>query len=88
MLPPSASGMRPTLVCSLGMNEGCTDRLLIQYAQPVTKKGAKKETAETAEEKKLSNHAQRSLEEKRKGARSGHFMSGTLTYLLHRRRQD
>ena len=38
-----------------------------QYAQPVTKRGAKKESAETAEEKKLSHHAQRSLDEKKKG---------------------
>ena len=42
--------------------------LFTQYAQPVTKKGTKKETAEATEEKKLSNHAQRHLEEKRKGA--------------------
>ncbi|KAI0344739.1 40S ribosomal protein S8 [Trametopsis cervina] len=35
------------------------------YAQPVTKKGAKKETTET-EEKKLSHHAQRHLDEKKK----------------------
>ncbi|GJE94462.1 40S ribosomal protein S8 [Phanerochaete sordida] len=39
------------------------------YAQPVTKKGAKKETTETAEEKKLSSHAQRHLDEKRKDAK-------------------
>lgn len=39
-----------------------------QYAQPVTKKGAKKETTEATEEKKLSKHVQRNLDEKRKGA--------------------
>ena len=33
----------------------------------MTKKGAKKETAEATEEKKLSNHAQRHLDEKKKG---------------------
>ena len=41
-----------------------------QYAQPVTKKGAKAAAAEEkkdGEEKKLSNHAQRSLDERRKG---------------------
>ena len=38
-----------------------------KYAQPVTKKGVKKDTAEVTEEKKLSNHAQRHLEEKKKG---------------------
>ena len=43
----------------------------MQYAQPATKRGAKKETAAegTEEEKKtLSNHAQRNLDEKKKGA--------------------
>lgn len=43
----------------------------MQYAQPVTKKGAKKETAADAseeEKKKLSNHAQRHLDERKKGA--------------------
>ncbi|KAI0714098.1 40S ribosomal protein S8 [Fomitopsis betulina] len=40
------------------------------YAQPVTKRGAKKDTeAETAEEKKLSNHAQRKYEERKKEAK-------------------
>jgi len=39
------------------------------YAQPVTKKGVKKDTTETVEEKKLSQHAQRSLDEKRKDAK-------------------
>ncbi|EED82109.1 40S ribosomal protein S8 [Postia placenta Mad-698-R] len=40
------------------------------YAQPVTKRGAKKDVApETAEEKKLSNHVQRKLEERKKDAK-------------------
>lgn len=39
----------------------------IQYAQPVTKRGVKRDAAEVTEEKKLSNHAQRELEEKKKG---------------------
>ncbi|TCD68071.1 40S ribosomal protein [Steccherinum ochraceum] len=40
------------------------------YAQPVTKKGTKKDApAEATEEKKLSNHATRSLEEKKKEAK-------------------
>ncbi|KAI0790629.1 40S ribosomal protein S8 [Abortiporus biennis] len=39
------------------------------YAQPVTKKGVKKEGGETVEEKKLSNHAQRTLEERKKDAK-------------------
>ncbi|KAK7472746.1 ribosomal protein S8A [Stygiomarasmius scandens] len=39
------------------------------YAQPVTKKGAKATTETAAEPKKLSNHAQRSLDEKKKDAK-------------------
>ncbi|CDO76014.1 hypothetical protein BN946_scf184665.g6 [Trametes cinnabarina] len=41
------------------------------YAQPVTKRGAKKDAApqETEEEKKLSNHVQRKLEERKKDAK-------------------
>ncbi|KAI0685192.1 40S ribosomal protein S8 [Cytidiella melzeri] len=39
------------------------------YAQPVTKKGVKKDTTEATEEKKLSNHAQRHVEEKKKDAK-------------------
>jgi small subunit ribosomal protein S8e len=43
-----------------------------QYAQPVTKKGTKAAAAveekKEGEEKKLSNHAQRALTERRKGA--------------------
>ncbi|EMD32142.1 hypothetical protein CERSUDRAFT_88417 [Gelatoporia subvermispora B] len=41
------------------------------YAQPVTKKGAKKDVAaeESAEEKKLSNHAQRKYEERKGDAK-------------------
>ncbi|KAI0093180.1 ribosomal protein S8e/ribosomal biogenesis NSA2 [Irpex rosettiformis] len=39
------------------------------YAQAVTKKGVKKDVTETTEEKKLSNHAQRHLEEKKKDAK-------------------
>ncbi|KAJ3554514.1 hypothetical protein NM688_g3068 [Phlebia brevispora] len=39
------------------------------YAQPVTKRGVKKDVAETTEEKKLSNHVQRVLEERKKDAK-------------------
>ncbi|KAI0718988.1 ribosomal protein S8e [Cerioporus squamosus] len=40
------------------------------YAQPVTKRGAKKDAApEGEEEKKLSNHAQRKYEERKKDAK-------------------
>ncbi|KAI0644750.1 40S ribosomal protein S8 [Trametes meyenii] len=40
------------------------------YAQPVTKKGAKKEGAtETEGEKKVSNHVQRTLDERKKDAK-------------------
>ncbi|EGO00020.1 hypothetical protein SERLA73DRAFT_122112 [Serpula lacrymans var. lacrymans S7.3] len=40
------------------------------YAQPITKKGAKAQTAAPTEEaKKLSNHAQRNLEERKKDAK-------------------
>jgi small subunit ribosomal protein S8e len=42
-----------------------------QYAQPVTKKGAKAaalEEKKDGEDKKLSNHVQRTLAERRKGA--------------------
>jgi small subunit ribosomal protein S8e len=35
----------------------------------VTKKGAKKESAEASEEKKLSNHVQRKLDERKKDAK-------------------
>jgi len=46
--------------------------LFPQYAQPVTKKGTKAAAAaeekKEGEEKKLSNHAQRALAERRKGA--------------------
>lgn len=45
---------------------------LSQYAQPVTKKGTKAAAAaeekKDGEEKKLSNHVQRTLAERRKGA--------------------
>ena len=44
--------------------------LILQYALPVTKKGAKAAQAEEkkdGEEKKLSNHAQRNLAERKKG---------------------
>ncbi len=39
-----------------------------QYAQPVTKKGGKKDAApEGEEEKKQSNHVVRTIEERKKG---------------------
>lgn len=51
------------------------DRLIVdtrQYALPVTKKGAKAAAAaeekKDGEEKKLSNHAERNLAERKKGA--------------------
>lgn len=70
MLHPSASGTRPTYVylTAVPRHSLLTSCLIVQYAQPVTKRGAKKDTeAETAEEKKLSNHAQRKYEERKKG---------------------
>lgn len=39
----------------------------LQYAQPITKRGKKDVTAEVTEEKKLSHHAQRNLDERKKG---------------------
>ncbi|KAI0743721.1 ribosomal protein S8e [Daedaleopsis nitida] len=39
------------------------------YAQPVTKKGAKKDAAAEAEEKKQSHHVERKLEERKKDAK-------------------
>lgn len=36
----------------------------------MTKRGAKKESAEATEEKKLSNHVQRKLDERKKGENS------------------
>ncbi|TEB38299.1 ribosomal protein S8e [Coprinellus micaceus] len=58
------------------------------YAQPVTKKG--KSTIEAGEEKKLSNHAQRSLDEKKKDAKvdealSAQFAAGRLYAALSSR---
>lgn len=70
MLRPSASGTRPTYVYLTAVlcNSLLTSCLLGQYAQPVTKRGAKKDAAaETTEEKKLSNHAQRKYDERKKG---------------------
>ena len=69
MPPPSASGTRLTLVIFLLFNKAEADLNRIQYAQPVTKKGAKKDApAEGEEEKKQSNHVQRKFEERKKGA--------------------
>ena len=47
---------------------GC-DTMGTQYAQPITKRGAKKDAeAQAAEdEKKQSNHVQRKVEERKKG---------------------
>ncbi|CAL1707730.1 unnamed protein product [Somion occarium] len=39
------------------------------YAQPITKRGKKDVTAEVTEEKKLSHHAQRNLDERKKDAK-------------------
>jgi hypothetical protein len=64
-------GMRATCVSYL--NEPFGPGLLTfdpQYAQPVTKKSAKAAATEEkkdGEEKKLSNHAQRNLAERKKG---------------------
>jgi small subunit ribosomal protein S8e len=58
-----------------------------QYGQPVTKKGSKAAaapaTGESTEEKKLSNHAQRNLDAKKKEAKvdpllDGQFAAGRL----------
>lgn len=50
---------------------------VLQYAQPVTKKGAKAAAGaaeeKEGEEKKLSNHAQRNLAERKKGMRRFNF---------------
>jgi small subunit ribosomal protein S8e len=51
---------------------------ILQYAQPVTKKGAKAaagaaEEKKEGEDKKLSNHVQRSLAERKKGMRRFNF---------------
>jgi hypothetical protein len=64
--------MSPTCVSYLDERFGPGGLLTLdpQYAQPVTKKGAKAAAAEEkkdGEEKKLSNHAQRNLAERRKG---------------------
>lgn len=49
----------------------------------MTKRGAKKDAPETTEEKKLSNHAQRALEERRKGEIFFlHFSSSEMWSLL------
>ena len=71
MLHLSANGTKPT--CVIDSNILYMHILTLkftQYAQPVTKKGAKKEGAEATEEKKLSNHAQRALDERKKGENS------------------
>ena len=71
MLHLSANGTKPT--CVIKSNIFYIHVLILQfaqYAQPVTKKGAKKEGAEATEEKKLSNHAQRVLDERKKGENS------------------
>ena len=70
MLRPSASGTKPMYVylTAVPCNLSLTRCLLGQYAQPVTKRGAKKDAAaETTEEKKLSNHTQRKYDERKKG---------------------
>lgn len=73
MPPPSVSGMKPMYV-PVCLDEVRTLNLRIQYAQPVSKKSAKAQAAQAAtdgateEPKKLSNHAQRNLTERKKGA--------------------
>jgi hypothetical protein len=72
----SDSGMKPMYVYVLEfiiVLMGVAHRFLPQYAQPVSKKGTKAAAAaaeekKEGEEKKLSNHAQRALTERRKGA--------------------
>lgn len=70
MLLLSVSGMRPMCVHKSNPLSSILILMSIQYAQPVTKKGAKKDAVETTEEKKLSNHAQRELDERKKGENS------------------
>jgi hypothetical protein len=55
-----------------------------QYAQPVTKKGIKSQqpVAET-EEKKLSNHAQRNLDERKKGTMEAFKLASAVLMLSH-----
>jgi hypothetical protein len=71
MLHLSGSGMRLTYVPSCFSNivkNGRAD-ILQQYAQPVTKKGKTQAPVDpSAEAKKLSNHAQRNLDERKKGS--------------------
>lgn len=68
MLLPSASGTRLTYVSIILDKRRPFDLRNLQYAQPITKKGAKKDApAEGTEEKKLSNHTQRKYEERKKG---------------------
>jgi hypothetical protein len=63
--------MRPTCVVSSRWDPGSSLISILQYAQPVTKKGAKAAAAaeekKEGEEKKLSRHVQRNLAERRKG---------------------
>jgi hypothetical protein len=70
---------------------------VVQYAQPVTKKGAKAaagaaEEKKEGEEKKLSNHAQRNLAERKKGMRRFNFSPfgdrGLVDGMPVTRRQD
>ncbi|THH29946.1 hypothetical protein EUX98_g4238 [Antrodiella citrinella] len=60
------------------------------YAQPVTKKGKREPLAEGTEEVKLSNHAQRSLDEKKKEAKidpllESQFAAGRLYAVISSR---
>jgi hypothetical protein len=70
--------MRPTCVYFTLYDPDLSLTFLLQYAQPVTKKGAKAaagaaEEKKEGEDKKLSNHAQRSLAERKKGMRRFNF---------------
>ena len=73
MLHLSASGMNHTYVLGLGLMYGIPHSNLatFQYAQPITKRGKAAPVTQPAETEaevvKLSNHAQRSLDARKKG---------------------
>jgi hypothetical protein len=60
--------------------------LAVKYAQPVTKKGkAQAPAADAAEPVKLSNHAQRNLDEKKKGSSRGLLKADLYTHVYMQR---
>lgn len=89
--------MRPTCVYFTLRDPGPSSTFVLQYAQPVTKKGAKAaagaaEEKKEGEDKKLSNHAQRNLAERKKGMRRLNFSPfgdrGLVDEMPVYRRQD